>query len=275
MNQKSLSQQRFSQYAQGYVDSPDHAKTSDLDRLVEIANPEPGWSVLDVATGGGHTALRFASQAGLVIASDLTLKMLQTAHQHIASKGVRNILFSIADAEDLPFQAEAFHLITCRIAPHHFLDCTRFVREAGRALRPGGLLLVQDHVLPDDREAAEFVETFEKLRDPSHHRAFSEKEWAGMFQEAGFSVEHTERLAQRHQFLPWAERQGCSPEVIERLARMMQEAPPAATAWMQPQDVGTPAAKFAAASFANQHILISGRKASGRFRIDPPEEQDG
>ncbi len=266
MSSKSLSQQRFGQFAQGYVDSPDHAKSSDLDRLAEIARPRPGWTVLDVATGGGHTALRFAPEAALVIASDLTMDMLKTAREYIATQGARNILFSIADAEDLPFKAEAFHLVTCRIAPHHFLDCARFVKEAARALKPGGLLLVQDHVLPDDQEAAEYVESFEKLRDPSHHRAFTEAEWTGMFQEVGLSMESIERIAQRHQFLPWAERQGCSPEVIELLARMMQEAPPSAAAWMQPQG-----ARISEASFANQHILIAGRKTSRQFRFDPPD----
>jgi ubiquinone/menaquinone biosynthesis C-methylase UbiE len=255
MDPKSLSQQRFGQYAQGYVDSPDHAKSTDLDRLVQIANPQTGWTVLDVATGGGHTALRFASHTRLVVASDLTLAMLWTARQHITSKGAGNILFSAADAEDLPFPAGAFDLVTCRIAPHHFNDCARFVQEAGRTLKSGGLLLVQDHVLPDDPETAGAIETFEKLRDPSHHRAFTEQEWAGMFRQAGLRVTHIERVHQRHQFLPWAERQGCSSEIVERLARMLKQAPPAVLSWMQPQGLDTPEL-----SFANQHVIIAGKK---------------
>jgi ubiquinone/menaquinone biosynthesis C-methylase UbiE len=255
MDKKSLSQERFGRFASGYVTSQDHAVKSDLDRLVEIAQPQPTWTALDVATGGGHTALHFAPFVERVIASDLTLKMLQTARGYLAGQGARNVLFSVAEAENLPFGDERFDLVTCRIAPHHFSDCARFVREARRSLKAGGALLVQDHVIPDDELAAAYVESFEKLRDPSHHRAYSENAWVQMFQEAGLQVEHVEWLARRHKFVPWVERQGCPPEVSERLEQMLRAAPPVAAAWMQPQEVGTPQA-----SFANQHILIAGRR---------------
>ena len=54
---KALSEERYAKFAQGYVSSPSHAKGYDLDRLVEIAQPKPHWEALDIATGGGHTAL--------------------------------------------------------------------------------------------------------------------------------------------------------------------------------------------------------------------------
>ncbi|MFL7790536.1 MAG: methyltransferase type 11, partial [Anaerolineae bacterium] len=60
MDTKTLSQERYTQYAQGYVTSKAHAQGSELERLVDIARPQPNWIVLDAATGGGHTALAFA-----------------------------------------------------------------------------------------------------------------------------------------------------------------------------------------------------------------------
>jgi ubiquinone/menaquinone biosynthesis C-methylase UbiE len=57
---KAQAQQRFGQFAQGYVESKSHAKGEDLDRMLELAQPQPDWLALDVATGGGHTALKFA-----------------------------------------------------------------------------------------------------------------------------------------------------------------------------------------------------------------------
>jgi ubiquinone/menaquinone biosynthesis C-methylase UbiE len=262
-NPKSLSEQRFGQRAQRYVTSRAHASGTDLDRLVEIAQPQPNWSVLDVATGGGHTALKFAPHVGHVIATDLAVKMLEAAETFITAQGAENIAFQLADAQDLPFDDTTFDLVTCRIAPHHFGDCARFVRECARVLRdpdsvtgaPGGILLVQDHVLPEDQEAARYVDDFERLRDPSHHRAFAESEWVGMFQDAGLSVTHTEQIVKQHKFLPWAERQDCSADVIAHLAAMLQRAPEAAAAWMQPTDIGTPQA-----TFVNHHILIAGHR---------------
>ena len=252
---KKLSQQRYSQFAEGYVKSETHAKGSDLDQLVSIANPQPSWQVLDVATGGGHTALKFAPFVARVIASDLTPEMLEKASAFIAEQGVTNIEFEAADAENLPFEDHTFDLVTCRIAPHHFPDVQRFVYEGARVLKAGGLLLVQDHVLPEDAGTAQYVDGFEKRRDPSHNRAFTESEWRAFFEQAGLVVEHTEQITKRHNFLDWARRQGNTPERITELEGLLRDAPPQAAAWLATEALATPDA-----SFVNHHLMIAGRK---------------
>ena len=252
---KSLSQARYTRFADGYVTSETHAKGSDLDRLIAIAQPQRHWQALDIATGGGHTALKFAPFVAQVIASDLTPRMLETARRHIVGdKGVSNVSFQEADAEDLPFEPDQFDLVTCRIAPHHFPDAQLFLRECARVLKPGALLMLQDQFLPDDHEAAQIVDAFERLRDPSHHRAFNEAEWKAMCAAAGFEVEHCEPYIKRHQFLPWAQRQGNDAATIEQLIQMLRAAPPAARAWMDPVDWGRESA-----TFVNRHIIIRGR----------------
>jgi len=252
---KNLSKERFGKFADGYVGSQSHAKGYDLDRLVEIANPQPDWLVLDIATGGGHTALKFSPHVSKVIATDLTPKMLTAAKKFIRDQGVTNIDFEPADAEDLSFGDGTFDLVTCRIAPHHFPDCARFISESSRVLKLGGLLLIQDHLLPEDAAAARYVDDFERLRDPSHHRAFSQTEWENMASQAGLQIEHTEEIIKRHPFFSWAERQGCAAETIEQLKHMLIDAPPKAAEWLQAIDVNTPDA-----SFINHHILLAGRK---------------
>ena len=252
---KTLSQERYARFAEGYVTSETHARGSDLDRLLAIAEPQPGWRALDIATGGGHTALKFAPHVAHVIATDLTPPMLEKARRFIVEEHeVDNVSFRAADAEDLPFEGASFDLVTCRIAPHHFPDVGRFVQECARVLRAGGLLILQDHVLPDDDEAARFVDQFERLRDPSHNRAFNEVEWKGMFARAGFRVEYSERYVKRHQFRPWVARQGNDAATIERLLRLLHDAPPIAREWLDPQDWGAESA-----TFVNRHILIRGR----------------
>ena len=249
---KRLSQERYTQFAEGYVTSETHARGSDLDRLLAIAQPQPHWQALDIATGGGHTALKFAPHVAHVVASDLTPRMLEKARRFIVEeKGVENVSFRQADAEDLPFADAQFDLATCRIAPHHFPDAQRFLRECARVLKADGMLMLQDHVLPADEEAAQLVEEFERLRDPSHNRAFTEAEWKRMLVRAGFTLDYSERYVKRHEFLPWARRQGCDDATVERLIRMLDEATPAARAWMDPRAWGQQAA-----TFVNRHILI-------------------
>jgi SAM-dependent methyltransferase len=252
---KSLSRERFGAFAEDYVTSTVHARGEELDRLVEIARPQPDWVALDVATGGGHTALKFAPLVDRVIATDITPEMLREAEAYSRSQGADNVTFEPADAEDLPFGAGRFDLVTCRIAPHHFPNCRRFVQEAARVLRSGGLLLVQDLCLPEQKEAAGYVDSFERLRDPSHHRGYSESEWVAMFEVEGLTVQHTELIVKHHQFRPWAERQGCSPEIMERLVELVDQAPQGVLNWMQPVAFGTREARF-----INHHIIIAGRK---------------
>lgn len=251
---KSLSQARYAQYADGYVTSETHAKGSDLDRLIAIAQPQPHWEMLDIATGGGHTALKFAPFVKRVTATDLTARMLEKARAFIIGQGVGNVVFQPADAEALPFDGGQFDLVTCRIAPHHFPHAAVFVKECARVLKPGGMLLMQDHVLPMDEEAARYVDQFERRRDPSHHRAYNADEWQAMFAAAGIQVEYAEAYVKRHDFLDWARRQGNDERTISALVRMVDDAPPIAKAWLDAKDWGTEAA-----SFVNRHILMRGR----------------
>lgn len=252
---KSLSRERFGRLAEGYVTSKSHAKGADLDRFVEFAQPQPDWVALDVATGGGHTALRLAPHVARVVATDLTPAMLLAAQAHIAAQGIAHVAFGCADAECLPFPARTFDLVTCRIALHHFPNASRFVHQAARVLKRCGLLLVQDHVLPDDDTAARYVDDFERLRDPSHNRAFNEAEWRAMFEDAGLTVERAEEFIKHHKVLAWAERQGCTTNAIKRLVTMLREAPLGVAAWLQARDIESPKA-----TFVNHHIIIAGRK---------------
>lgn len=252
---KTRARRRYGRFARGYVTSPTHARGPDLDRLIEIVAPRPDWTALDVATGGGHTALALSRHVSRVVAIDLTPEMLRAAESFVREKGVGHVEFRTADAEDLPFDSATFDLVTCRIAAHHFPDPARFVAESARVLRAGGLLWVQDQVLADDPATARATDAFEKLRDPSHVRALTEGEWRAMFSDAGLTVEHGELLVKRHALLPWARRQGCADDVVAELARRLAEAPSAVAAWMRPRDPGTDRA-----SFVNHHLLIAGRK---------------
>ena len=140
----------------------EHHTGSDLDALIEYAEPASDDVVLDVATGPGHVALALAPLVASVVATDLAAGMVDKARERAAESGVLNLECRVADAERLPFDNQSFDLVTCRIAPHHFIDIDAAIGEAARVLRPGGRFVVVDSMSPDESELDAF---------PRHGRA--------------------------------------------------------------------------------------------------------
>ena len=91
-------QEQFGGSAAAYVTSPLHAAGEDLDRLLAWGAARRGDRVLDVATGGGHTALAFAGITRRVVACDLTEPMLRAARGHLQARGAANVGFVAGDA---------------------------------------------------------------------------------------------------------------------------------------------------------------------------------
>lgn len=224
---KVLAQQQFGGSAQRFVESKLHREGADLQRMVELARLRGDERVLDVATGGGHTALAFSRHAREVVASDLTPRMLEAAAAFLREQGATNVRFELADAEALPFEDTSFDVVTARIAPHHFPEPARFVTEAARVLVPGGRFVLDDNMAPEDDELDEFMHRFEKWRDPSHVRAWRVSEWRRLCEAAGLQVEHQEPLSKKsYDFAEWTARLRLPDKEREALAAWLVAAPP-------------------------------------------------
>lgn len=219
MNEKSEAikqkvQQQFGQHAQKYVTSTTHAKGSDLVLLKDWLNVDSSSIVLDIATGGGHVVKSLAPHAGQIFATDLTYEMLETAKGHLDS-GASNIFYVIADAESLPFLENTFDAVTCRIAPHHFPNPDIFIQEVSRVLKHGGKFLLIDNIAPEDEELDDFVNRLEKLRDDSHVRSYSEKEWKTWFEQANLSFVKAEHRKKKFNYPDWVKRTTTSEEQVK------------------------------------------------------------
>lgn len=230
---KELVQKLFGAHAEAYVTSRTHAQGASLKRLVELVQPQADWQVLDVATAAGHTAFVFAPHVAHVTATDITPEMLPVAAKLAAERGISNVTLELADAEALPYADASFDLVTSRIAPHHFPDINRFLRESVRVLRPGGILAVVDNVVPTDSVASAYINAFEKLRDPSHGRAWSVEEWVQGFEEVGLLDVHQEVALKAMEFTTWANRMEPTAETVAELRRLLLEAPESAAAYFQ------------------------------------------
>lgn len=196
----------FGTFSQHYVESPSNAHGEDLDLLLAWADPHPEWVALDVATGGGHAARILAPHVSRVVAVDLAAEMLRAASSHLSQSGVVNAVFVVADAERLPFLDETFDLVMCRVAAHHFPCPEKFVKEVARVLRTGGTFVLTDHVAPEDDELAAYVNELERLRDESHVRCLSVREWSGLLAGSDLAVEQFRTRKKQLDFSRWAMR---------------------------------------------------------------------
>jgi ubiquinone/menaquinone biosynthesis C-methylase UbiE len=194
---EELARRIFSERAAFYTTSAAHKNPQMLAKLVALAQPQPGWQVLDVATGTGHTAFALAPYVQHVIATDLTPAMLDEARKLQATLGIGNVEFRTADVHHLPFSDASFDLLTSRIAPHHFSDIRRALREMARVLRPGGRLVIDDRSIPEDDFVDQTMNQLDTYHDPSHVREYRPSEWQHMLVEAGFSVESIEPYHQQ------------------------------------------------------------------------------
>lgn len=264
---RDLVKQQFGAFAHNYVTSTAHATGDSLNRLLEVVNPQPHWRALDVATGGGHTALALAPRVAEVVASDLTPEMLTAAEAFIRGKGHTNVAFREADATALPFTTAEFDLVTCRIAPHHFPDCAQFVREVARVLKPGGIAAVIDNITPPDVKAAKHINAFEKLRDPSHVWEYSAPEWEAFFLATGLTLQLVEKYTKPMDFEGYCDRMAVPMPTRLQLRAMLRHAPTAAYTALNPHFSGDPLT--GSLTFHLGEILIIGHTAPNSSEVTP------
>jgi ubiquinone/menaquinone biosynthesis C-methylase UbiE len=232
---KTLVQEQFGKTAASYLTSKPHALGKSLERMVALTAPQKDWRMLDIATGGGHVAYAFAPHVARAWATDITQEMLDQVKAEAGKRGLANVRTTYAKAEALPFEDESFDLVTSRIAPHHFDSIPAFLGEVHRVLKAGGLLALVDNVVPAG-STGDYVNAFERFRDPSHLRAWTMEEWRDALKAAGLTVTHEEQIAKTMEFNAWAARHDATMKAL--LRSMLTQATPAVNAVLEPKAVG-------------------------------------
>jgi SAM-dependent methyltransferase len=185
---QAASAAQFDRQSDRYGKSHILSDTGDVAEALAPLDPAPGARALDVATGGGHTALCVARLGWKVTAGDVSERMLEAAGRLLAEAGLPLETLRFA-AEEIPFADATFDLVTVRVAPHHFSSPERFVAEAARVLRPGGHFLLIDGCVPDaDPETEAWLHRVEKWRDPSHGMFLSRASWERLVAGSGLRI---------------------------------------------------------------------------------------
>lgn len=187
MNEEKV-QQVFGERAASYVNSSLHTDLETLSRVRDMCGDLNGRTVLDVATGTGHTALFLAPYAQGVIGLDLTPQMLRLAQKASAENGTRNVEWVRGNVNALPFPDGSFDVVCSRRAPHHFPDLDRALREMARVLKDGGVMVIDDRSVPDNEGVDWTMNLLDGLHDRSHVREYNAREWRGALVRAGLTV---------------------------------------------------------------------------------------
>ena len=95
--------------------------------------------VLEVGCGTAALAAALAERGADVVASDVSLRWLALARKRLGDSPVRLVACA---AETLPFADESFDVVGASDVIEHVENPSRFVAEAARVLRPGGLLFL-------------------------------------------------------------------------------------------------------------------------------------
>lgn len=119
-------------------------------RLVRLAAARPGARVLDIATGTGDIALRFAKTVGLqgqVIGLDFSAKMIQQAKQR-PNNQKPNLSFEVGDAMSLRFHDNTFDIASISFGIRNVDEPVTALREMHRVVKPGGRVIVMEFGQP-------------------------------------------------------------------------------------------------------------------------------
>jgi ubiquinone/menaquinone biosynthesis C-methylase UbiE len=147
--------------------------------------------VLEVGVGTGLN-LPFYSEDVALTGVDLSPAMLAIARNRADELG-RQVELQEADAQALPFPDGSFDTVTCTLSLCNIPDDRRAVAEMWRVLRPGGRLLLLDHIgshIWPIRIGQLLLEAF-TIRAAGEHMT---RRPLALLEAAGFAVEERERL---------------------------------------------------------------------------------
>ncbi len=221
MGNQNEVRKNFGQRAAEYRLSSTHGNPLALKRMVNLIKPSSDAFALDVATGGGHTAIALAKCVKQVVAIDITQEMLAEAKIASSQAGVSNITFRAEDVHNLNISDCQFDIVASRLAVHHFSDVNRALREMCRVLKPSGKLYILDCSVIDGEEPEKEINRIESLRDSSHQFSYSPRLWHQLLEELPLTIDHTSLLKEQYELPRWFDRMGTDRNNRKEIFRIL------------------------------------------------------
>ncbi len=144
-----------------------------LGRLVREADLPASGLILDAGCGPGLVGAALLNAGFRVLGVDLSREMIERARKRCAAHGAR-ARFAQVSVFDRQLEALGpFDGALSRFVLHHVVDPSAFVMRQVELLRPGGVLVVSDHLTDPDPARAEHHRILEWSRDHTHMRSLT------------------------------------------------------------------------------------------------------
>ena len=117
-----------------------------LDRLIEVASPQPADACVDLGAGTGFVTTALAPLVSSVLAVDISSAMAESLAERAAEAGLGNVATEVADLKELQLRPASADLLVTNYALHHLVDADKraLVARAVTWLRPGGRFVIAD-----------------------------------------------------------------------------------------------------------------------------------
>jgi ubiquinone/menaquinone biosynthesis C-methylase UbiE len=197
-----------------------------LGALLHLLPSEPAEKAdrwLDSACGTGLVARALAPRVDTAVGIDLTPAMLEVARRESSAAHLHNVSFELGDAAALPVPGASFDGAVTRFSLHHIPVPSRVVTELVRVVRPGGWIILADHVTDEDSGAAAWHQEIERLRDPSHWSCLAPSRIRSIAEAAGLVLDQEQIHPFTIDFEEWLARGTAGTRNASLIAAALQE----------------------------------------------------
>jgi SAM-dependent methyltransferase len=198
----------FTRQAQSFNASAVANSAEILERIVALAQPRAGQRWLDAACGPGVVSRALAPHVKSVVGVDATPAMVELAR----AQAPGNATFEVGDVFALDHEPASFEGALSRFAIHHLPLPSRMVAELARVTKPGGTVVLADHLADADGAWATEIE---RLRDPSHWASLTVERLRALGADAGLELEEEQVFPYSMDYADWVQRGGGDKRLID------------------------------------------------------------
>lgn len=151
------------------------------DSLAAKINVQPGQNVLDVACGTGKWLYAVKERGGIPAGIDLSEKAIDICKSLLPESELY-----ACSAEELPFENNRFHLVTCLGALEHFINPLKALQEMARTARDDAVFLL---LVPNKDFLTRKLGLFGGTgQSDVREEVRTLEEWQDLFESAGLEV---------------------------------------------------------------------------------------